>query len=218
MSKFARNEAGLILDVVQGSPEWLTLRRGKITGTMAHAIWVGGKSASDAVDLLVIEEVSTAEIGLVKTKAMKRGNALEDEARSMFEIAKADRRDVLQVGGINHKSISDFFISPDGLYKDYKNLEIKCLEAKNFYEHLKAFRDKPASFRFLDDSYNTQVQAGLSCSGNDATTCVIYNPDFPDHEYIEFDIERNDQFIRILEEKIEEALYNKSQLIKRYWR
>lgn len=209
---YCRNEQGII-NISQGSSEWLELRRGKITGTRAHTVLVNGKGLNTLIDELVIEMLSVSSTEPYKSHSMQRGNDLEPLAREAFSIAELDYREVIEVGCVIHPKIKDFMISPDGLFSEYGLLEIKCFESKNYFEHLKAYKNDPFGFKFLDNKYNTQVQAGLSCTGNDFAKGVIYNPDFIGNEYIEFHIERDEKTIKLIEEITEEAIYKRDQIL-----
>lgn len=217
ISRFARNNAGLILDVVQGTPEWHALRRGKITGTAVHSLIAGGQGMDTVVKNLLIDRVSSSAGSDYKSAAMERGNLLEDEARKIFEIYLFDERKVLEVGAIIHPKIKNFMISPDGLYSEYGLIEIKCLEAKNYIDHYIEYKKNPSGFKFLEPKYNTQVQAGLSCSKNDHAVGIIYNPDFSGNEYIEFYIEPDLAFIGMIEDKVSEAEFMANEYFKRYF-
>lgn len=213
--KICRNESGIIIDVAQGSEEWLNLRRGKVTGTRAHTVLCNGKGSQTLVDELVIELMSEPKESY-KSAAMIRGSELEVYARKAFEIAEFERREVVEVGCVMHPSIRDFMISPDGLFQDYGLLEIKCFEAKNYFEHLRDYKRDPSGFTFKDKKYITQVQAGLCCTQNDFARCVIYNPDFYGNEYIEFEIERDEKTISLLEELVQEVIYKRDEILKEF--
>lgn len=204
---------GKIIDVPQGSSEWLELRRGKVTGTSAYTVLTFGKGKDALIDRLVIESISSADFNGFKSDAMKRGNELEPEAALEFEIRNGFPN-VVEVGMVQHERIDGFLVSPDRLVEPYQGLEIKCFEAKNYYEHLKAYKADRRNFRFLDNQYNVQVQACLTCTGNDIWYGVIYNPDFAGNEYIQFEIERDDAMIAELEEKVEIVLEERDKRIK----
>lgn len=204
---------GRIIDIPQGSSEWLELRRGKVTGTACHTILEFGKGKDTFIEKLVIESISTTDLEWYKSRSMRRGNELEPDAATEFEIRNGFPS-VVEVGMVQHERIPDFLVSPDRLVSPYQGLEIKCFEAKNYYEHLKAYKADRKNFRFLDNQYNTQVQACLLCTGNDLWHGVIYNPDFEGNEYIQFTIERDEKLISELEEKIEIVLEERDKLIK----
>ena len=204
---------GKIIDIPQGSSEWLELRRGKVTGTSAHTVLTFGKGKDTLIDRLVIESISNADFNSFKSDAMKRGNELEPEAALEFEIRNGFPN-VAEVGMVQHERIDGFLVSPDRLVEPFKGLEIKCFEAKNYYEHLKAYKADRKNFKFLDNQYNVQVQACLACTGNDMWYGVIYNPDCSGNEYIQFEIERDEAMIAELEEKVEIVLEERDKKIK----
>lgn len=212
MSKFLKNIKGLV-DVEQGSQEWLDRRKGKITGTRAHTALVNGKGLETLIDQLVIELISHSSEESYKSAAMIRGNELEPIAREAFEVAELDFREAKTVGCIMHPTLKNFMVSPDFLFEDYGVGEIKCFEAKNYYEHWKAFKSNPSKFTFLDKKYITQVQANLACTQNDHAVGIIFNPDFYNREYIEFVIERDEKTISLLEEIIEEVDFKVNNIL-----
>lgn len=207
------NRKGTIINVEQGSSEWLELRRGKITGTSASTVLTFGKGLDTLIDKLVIEMISKANTEVFKSEAMVRGSELESIARTEFEIRNGFC-EAVEVGMVQHDRIKDFLVSPDGLLAPYSGIEIKCFEAKNYYEHLKAFKENPKDFNFLEKKYRVQVQACLACTGNDHWNVVIYNPDFEGNEYIQFTIERDEDMVSELEEKIEQAIEMRDKQIE----
>ena len=131
-----------ILDVKQGTPEWLDARRCVITGTRLAAV-MGGKEARKTLMIELIAELIAPPEESYKSQAMEMGNIGE-------EIIKEDYPDYVSVGLI--LGDEDWIgISPDAVMKDInkyllsnppipvvtidKALEIKSPEPKSFIRY-----------------------------------------------------------------------------------
>lgn len=118
-------------DLEQGSPEWLQARAGIVTAsTVGKLLTAGGKVASNdtsrgLIETLTLERVTGRVQTIPPTFDMRRGTALEDDARNVY----AERyRHVRQVGfGRIDEDGYSFGASPDGLCgHQIGGLEIKC--------------------------------------------------------------------------------------------
>ncbi|HLS34240.1 MAG TPA: YqaJ viral recombinase family protein, partial [Brevibacterium sp.] len=118
-----------ILDVVQGSPEWLAARLGLPTCSQADRILTPARlrPASGAVTYrlqLLAEWVLGYPIEWSGSSAyMERGTELEAEARAAYEVEMGV--DVEEVGLVLAPG-GAFAGSPDGLVGEDGGLEIKC--------------------------------------------------------------------------------------------
>ncbi len=137
----------IIHDVVQGSIEWLNLRKGVVTGTK-------GKLAKSANNLTLVDAM-IAELGSDEVEdtfvsfAMKHGVDTEPIARESYELKYNCKVD--QVGFCTHDFYewagysTDGFIMIDGKYK--KGIEIKC---PNTSTHVKYIRMGKIPSEYLD--------------------------------------------------------------------
>ena len=80
-------------NVVQGSPEWLALRRGRFTGSKVHELIVKKAWNGDCDNLLtkggktyVRKSLCLSEQNTYESDAMIRGSQLEPHARLRFEL------------------------------------------------------------------------------------------------------------------------------------
>ncbi len=118
---------------IQGSPEWLAFRKGKITASMAPTI-MGENPYETPLQLYesIIEDKPKP-----KNEAMERGNRLEPKAREWVNNVLGVNYQPAVVQSVSH---SDFIASLDGLYFDESGkphiLEIKCPGAKTHQEAL----------------------------------------------------------------------------------
>lgn len=117
--------------LIQGSDEWVQARAGIVTAsTVGKLLTSTGKVASNdtsrgLTETLALERLTGRAQYLPPTFDMRRGTALEDDARNVY----AERYgDVEQVGfGRIDEDGHSFGASPDGLIGDgYGGLEIKC--------------------------------------------------------------------------------------------
>lgn len=128
-------------DLEQGSPEWLQARCGIVTAsTVGKLLTAGGKVANNdtsrgLIETLTLERVTGRVQTIPPTFDMRRGTALEDDARNVY----AERYGpVTQVGfgRIDEDSYS-FGASPDGLIGGgIAGLEIKCPKPSTHFRTL----------------------------------------------------------------------------------
>lgn len=156
-----------IHNVEQGSPEWFTVRLGKLTGSDAQAIASNGKG----LETLIFEKVAERMTGKMKpqytNEDMTRGNELEALARNSYELESG-----LLVKRVGFIELDEFTgSSPDGLIGEDGMVEIKCkndaLFAKYMYE------------RKIDSAHNWQIQMNLHISDREWCDYVIFNENFP---------------------------------------
>ena len=117
-----------IVSCVQGSPEWMDARRGRVTASRFCDIItpmgkpVTGKSRRAYVLELVAERLTGITERHYVTSAMERGTELESRARAWYELKTG--KVVEQVGFVLAEN-ERWGCSPDGLFVD-GGLEIKC--------------------------------------------------------------------------------------------
>jgi len=125
----------IIHAVTQGSPEWHTLRRGVITGSIVgDLITPTGKIANNATSRACLAELLAQRItgfsdtGFV-THDMQRGLDDEPYARALYAV---QRGAVREVGFVTREVAPDVVIgcSPDGLVGDHGGIEIKSRRPK----------------------------------------------------------------------------------------
>lgn len=161
-----------IIDVVQGSPEWLNARAGRPTASRFDSIVTPktrkpSAAADGYLTELVAERILGGPLDTANSIWMDRGEDLEPEARAWYELATGNTvtevgfclRDDIDVGG-----------SPDGLVGDDGLVEIKCRKAAN---HLKAVLD------LAPIATETQVQGLMWVTGRKWCDEVAYCPDLP---------------------------------------
>lgn len=118
-----------ILNLKQGSPEWLNARKGVITGT--HVKTVMGRTSKDFIYKLIADQVSPLQFNYV-SEAMEHGTLYEDEAIDKYEIEKGIITE--KVDFCIHKDRFWHGLSPDRLVSKKKKyiggVEAKCPSPK----------------------------------------------------------------------------------------
>jgi len=201
----------IITTCEQGSPEWLSLRLGKVTASRIKEVLANGRgnAPSKMAESYMIELVAEILTGESKpffeNDAMRWGTETEDEARAVYSI-KNSRFDVEEVAFIEH---SEFIgMSPDGLVGDDGLLEIKC---PNTTTQLK---------RALSDDYSkdykAQIQMQLWVSGRDWCDFVSFDPRLDCAAgYLEQRVYRDNSYISDMQDKTFEFVGKMKELINK---
>jgi len=155
-----------VINCTQGSEEWFKARQLKMTASHAQAIASQGKGLESYVNELIADYLSTAEKEHYSNEHTQRGNELEPEARTVYEMETSNF--VEEVGFIEHNEYSG--CSPDGLIGDNGGLEIKCPSDKVYVNYL--LIDK------IPTDYMWQIQMNLLITGRKWWDYMIYNPNF----------------------------------------
>lgn len=182
-----------ILDVVQGSPEWVAARLGIPTASRFDSILTPKTrkpSASQAKYLceLLAERFVGFPMGPEASAFMERGSSLEADAVTAYEFAHdCDTRKV----GVILSDCGRWACSPDRLVGDEGLAEFKCLAAQN---HVAALLGEK------DVDHFAQAQGQLWIAGREWVDLNFYNPVLPSHE-VRFG--RDEEFIGLLAEEVE---------------
>lgn len=175
--------------IEQGTPEWVEIRKLKLTASNAQAIGNIGKGLETYVRELVASSYAT-EIESYTNEHIERGLELEPLARAVYELEKGVK--VEQVGFIERDGAG---CSPDGLVGEEGGLEIKCLSGKKYIDVL------ADGLKGVDTKYIWQVQMSLYITGRKWWDLMFYNPDMPKSDII-FRIEPDKEAFAKLEEGI----------------
>lgn len=184
-----------ILEMEQGTQEWLEARLGCPSGSgFSKIITSGGQPSSSAETYInqLIAELVTGETTYVHvTEAMQRGTELEEFARMNYEL-ETDR-EVTQVGFCMHDTLR-CGVSPDGLIGDDGGLEIKCPTPST---HVKYLRKGT-----LPSEYKAQVQGCLWITEREWWDFMSYHPQMPN---LLIRVHRDDEYINQLERLVTHA-------------
>ena len=195
-----------IVDVIQGSDEWMALRIGNPGASgFSNIITSTGKLSTSRQKYLykLAGEIITGEKPeSFKSAAMLRGNELESEGREVFEFVHGP---VEQCGIIYPDHSTDYHISPDGYMPDkLEGLEIKCPGLPVAVEYL----DKGQ----LPTEYKIQVQGSLMVTEYRAWWFMSY---YPGLKPLILKIERDEALIKQIREAVELFCLDLKKLVER---
>lgn len=160
--------------IVQGSPEWLALRVGKVTASRVADLMATTKagwaaSRANYMAELVVERLTGASTPSFTNDAMRWGTEQEPHARQAY--AQRCGCDVFEVAFIDHPEIAMTGASPDGLVGDDGLVEIKC---PNTATHLETLETGAIPGKYL-----TQMAWQMACTGSAWCDFVSYDPRLP---------------------------------------
>jgi len=158
----------IIHDVEQGTPEWLELRKGRVTASHATAIATNGKGLDTYVLELMSEYYSSGEREYYSNADMDRGNELEELAASAYEMEVGAKLE--KVGFVEYNEFVG--CSPDRLVGEDGLVEIKCPNDKNFFKFLLEGE------KAISTDYMAQMQMQMLVTGRKWCAFVAYNPNF----------------------------------------
>lgn len=166
-----------ILELTQGSTEWLQARAGRVTASRIADVMAkikAGESASrrDYKAQIVAEILTgTPQENGFKSAEMQWGNDQEPFARAAYEIATGAMVD--QVGLVLHPTIERGAASPDGLVGPDGLVEIKCPKTATHLQYLVDGK--------VPTHYQPQMLWQMACTGRDWCDFVSFDPRLPDH-------------------------------------
>lgn len=187
-----------MLDLIQGTPEWLAARAGSLgASSIADALaktktgW--GASRANIASRLVTERLTGRPVETFVNEAMRRGTELEPQARAMYSLHTG--HDVTEVGIVPHPVIAHSHCSPDGLIGSDGMVELKCCGASR---HIELLNDSPP-----EDRYIKQCQWQLACTGREWVDLAYFNPDLPaSMQLVIHPIKRDEALITEMEDAV----------------
>ena len=191
----------IIRDIVQGSPEWMALRVGKIGGSRIADLLTEGRNGESLIrrkykNELIRERLTGRKLDTYKTPAMQRGIDLEPMARAWYEVHNNVFID--QVAIVLHPTIEGGQCSPDGLCDATNSLiEIKIPNPENHLDNILT------QGKQLEQYYD-QVMWQLACMPEkEYCDLVSFDPEMPDHlQGFVKRIYRDDEYIKMMEDKV----------------
>ena len=163
-------------DLIQGSPEWLATRLGRVTASRVADVVAKTKSGPSASRLTymgeLIAERLTGEPAVKFTNAaMQWGTDTEADARAAYSFYTG--HDVELVGFVQHPTIPMSGASPDGRVGSDGLVEIKC---PNVATHIETLLGGSVPTKYL-----TQIQWQMACEGRAWCDFVSFDPRMPEH-------------------------------------
>jgi len=156
----------------QGTDEWFEVRKGKMTASHAQAIGSCGKGLETYCWQVVAESFSSGEKEYYTNKDMERGNELEAQAISMYELEKGVTTKAIGFVELNE----NVGASPDRTVEEEGLAEVKCPNDINFF---KALIEKK-----IESKYEWQMQMQMLVTGRKWCDFVAYNPNFENSLFI----------------------------------
>lgn len=158
----------IVHNVLQGSPEWDSLRLGKFTASDFHT-FLGNSKTRDTLLLKKAAERLTGrkcDQDLFRSGHTERGHHLETEARLLFQLETG--KQVVQAGFIEIDEFTGF--SPDGFVEEKAGIEVKCPDNHTFI--------KISLEDYIAPEYYTQMQFSMHYGARKKWYFVAYNPHF----------------------------------------
>lgn len=158
--------------IIQGTPEWLALRIGKLTASrMADVLAAKTTAARRNYIAQLVAERLTGTVGeSFSNAAMLWGTEHEPLARAEYEILTDCSVD--QVAFVDHPAIEWCGASPDGMVLDDGLVEIKAPNTATHIDYL--LGQKPPA------KYVPQMALQLACTGRQWCDFVSYDPRLPE--------------------------------------
>lgn len=164
-----------MIEIVQGSPEWLAARAGSLGASqVADAIaktktgW--GASRANIRARIVAERLTGQPMETFTNAAMVWGTEQEDNARTAYSFLHGHT--VTQTGIALHPTINGTHASPDGLIGDDGLVEIKAPQTATHIETLKN--------QTIPARYVTQMDWQMACTGRQWCDFVSFDPRMPE--------------------------------------
>lgn len=161
--------------IVQGSPEWFDVRRGKVTASRVPDLVARTKSGWGASRVnymaeLIAERLTGTSAASYTNAAMQWGTEMEPEARAAYEFRHDC--DVTEIGFVEHPEILMSGASPDGLVGDEGLVEIKC---PNTATHIDTLMGQS-----VPSKYVIQMQWQMACTGRKWCDFASFDPRMPE--------------------------------------
>ena len=153
-------------EILQGTPEWFEIRRGKVTASHAQAIGNNGKGLESYILDVMAEYFSSTDKEQISNNHTERGIELEPTARTMYELEND-----CEVEQIGFCELNEYVgCSPDGLIGKDGMIEIKCPDDAKYFDIL--MNEK------IDSAYDWQCQMNMLVLGRKYCDLIFYNPNF----------------------------------------
>jgi putative phage-type endonuclease len=199
-----------LLDLSQGSAEWLAARIGSLGASVVHEVVARTKSGystsrANRMATIVLERITGQAQETFQSAAMLHGTETEPEARAAYSFYTGNA--VQTVGMFLHPEIKGTHASPDGLVGEDGLVEIKCPQPA---QHLATLLGQE-----IPEKYLLQMQWQLGCSNRKHCDFVSYSPSFPESMRLFVRrMERNDAQLMELETEVLQFLREVDHKVK----
>ena len=165
---------GIVHTMEQRSAEWFAHRAGRVTASRIADVMAktktgpGAARKNYAADLVAERLTGECREGF-SNAAMQWGTDMEPQARAAYEFLHD--ASVVEVGFINHPTLTMAGCSPDGLVGDSGMVEIKAPNTATHIETLLTGK--------IDGKYLKQMQFQMACAGRESCDFVSFDPRLP---------------------------------------
>ena len=166
----------MIVDVEQGSAEWIQLRCGLVTASRVADVMAKLKTKNSEAACranykaeIVCETLTGRAADHFVSREMEWGSDNEPYARAAYELAFDVSVDT--VGFATHPTIKRFGASPDGLVGKDGLVEFKCPTTAT---HIGYFLENK-----VPDEYKPQMLAEMACTGREWCDFISFDPRLP---------------------------------------
>lgn len=189
----------------QGTQEWRDERAGHVTASQIHAVTAKPRSKGQAEATtranykaqLICEILSgRATEDEFETWDMKRGKALEPQARIEYELRSKDA--IRTAGFVKHPRIARCGASPDALVGDKGMAQFKCPKSATHLAYLMA--------GVVPTEYRAQMYFEMAVTGREWSDFVSYDPNLTGHELFVKRLMRDEAEIELIEREVEKFL------------
>lgn len=200
----------IIHNFEQGSPEWFSVRLGKVTASRFKDVLSNGRNGNVSKTRLnysyeLLSEILTYQMqDNFVSQAMQYGIDTEPEARKMYEFVTDTKVD--QVGFVERNSFVG--CSPDGLIGKDGLIEIKCPRSST---QLAYFLNNE-----LPDEYKYQVHGQLWVCEREWCDFVSYDPrNKTKSGFFKLRVNRDEEIIQKIEKEVSVFVEELQSLIER---
>lgn len=189
----------------QGSDAWRDERAGHVTASQIHAVTAKPRSKGQAEATtranykaqLICEILSgRATEDEFETWDMKRGKALEPQARIEYELRSKDA--IRTAGFVKHPRIVRAGASPDALVGDKGMAQFKCPKSATHLAYLMG--------GVVPTEYRAQMYFEMAVTGREWSDFVSYDPNLTGHELFVKRLMRDEGEIAQIEHEVEKFL------------
>lgn len=164
----------MIHSVEQGSPEWFSVRLGKVTASkisdvIARTKTGWGTSRANYAAQLVAERLTGTVADAYSSPEMRRGSEIEPDALAAYEFMMG--AELTPVGFVDHPTILMSGASPDRLVGEFGLVECKCPNTATHIETLLGGS--------IPRKYVSQMLWQMACTGRAWCDFISFDPRLP---------------------------------------
>jgi hypothetical protein len=180
-------------DIIQNSPEWDSLRRGKFTASTFGDLFMAKttKGFQEAINKVVFERIAGESPETYSNDFMKRGTELEPAARQSYELDTFNK--IKEIGFIEYDEWTGG--SPDGLIGEDGILEIKVPKWNTLIGYILD--------GIIPKDYIYQMQGNLFVSDRKWADFYVWHPKF---QPMLKRIARDEKIIAEIQSKLSEVI------------